>query len=174
MTIQQQVTKTNKQHTSSRRGRYLLSSRWQSLLRRRANWSFWRCTDTTRHCWRDGAQGLSSTCCHRIVVMQVVVGIKKLFKPLDKLKIVLESAFWQLLDGNNLHKKQHRRDNSQETTVTSNSEQNPYVLSVTANSLFKISKFSLPWQQGSVWAKFQCTTSKTPCFVQDLWLSCHI
>ena len=81
----------------------LWSRRWQSFLRRCHDRSFWR--STSWHGRWDWAKWLSSTRCYCIVIMQVIVGIEKLFKPLDKLKVVLESAFWQFLNRNDLHKK---------------------------------------------------------------------
>lgn len=48
----------------------------------------------------DGVLALSG--CHRVVLFTVVVCVKELLEPLDEVEVVLESAFDQLLDRNDL------------------------------------------------------------------------
>lgn len=49
--------------------------------------------------------------CHRVVLFTVVVCVKELLEPLDEVEVVLESAFDQFLDRNDL-KSQSRSDRS--------------------------------------------------------------
>lgn len=49
--------------------------------------------------------------CHRVVLFTVVVGVIELLEPLDEVQVVLESAFDQFLDRNDL-KSRNRSDRS--------------------------------------------------------------
>jgi len=97
---QLETEETETRRTRSWRAGHRLSRRRQGFLRRRHDRSLWR--STGRYRGRDGAEWLTRTRIHRIIVMQVVIGIKKLLEPLDKLKVVLKSAFRQLLYRNDL------------------------------------------------------------------------
>lgn len=51
----------------------------------------------------------SSSSNNGIIISSIIVGIKKLFKPLDKFKIILESPFNQFFDWNDLRQTQVTR-----------------------------------------------------------------
>ncbi len=75
----------------------------------------WQVEDLlTRVRWGNGILTLSG--CNWVVLFTIVIGIKELLKPLDEIKIVLKSAFDQLLHWNNLNQgeKEGRNMNSVE------------------------------------------------------------
>lgn len=48
------------------------------------------------------AQWYTKTCLQRIVLSPIIIGVEKFFKPLQKFEIILETAFYQFIHGNNL------------------------------------------------------------------------
>lgn len=48
------------------------------------------------------AQRYTETCLQRIVLSPIIIGVEKFFKPLQKFEIILETAFYQFIHGNNL------------------------------------------------------------------------
>lgn len=49
-----------------------------------------------------GDSVLALSGCHGVVLFTVIVGVKELLEPLDEVEVVLESAFDQFLDRNDL------------------------------------------------------------------------
>ena len=56
--------------------------------------------------WRRRRSLLALPCQHGVVFFSVIVGIEKLLKPLEKLKVVLELALHQLLDRDDLRDRE--------------------------------------------------------------------
>lgn len=58
---------------------------------------------------RWGKSVLPLPCLNWIIILAIIVGIKKLLKPLDEVKVVLKSSFYKLLNRNDLSDKKRKK-----------------------------------------------------------------